>query len=203
VQKRLHIWPMSDALRNLGDAARELRHIRDMLRWLAIGGTTFAGGVFIFGWQLNSGISRLEGEFKGFANSIERVETRLDTLVTRTGAVGTPSTQSVEATSKPDPSTSTATPPPSPVTIQPKDAVPQAKDAAPKFEPRSTPPVAGPNIIQGGPEFYVVQDAKTKKCTVVAHRPTVGPGFVVGDGRVYPSRTEAESAVKTITTCKP
>jgi hypothetical protein len=51
-------------------------------------------------------------------------------------------------------------------------------------------------------EFYVVQDASTKKCTIVEKKPTVSTMVVVGDGKVYATRAEAEGAVKTITVCK-
>jgi hypothetical protein len=49
-------------------------------------------------------------------------------------------------------------------------------------------------------EFYVVQDASTKKCTIVDKKPTVTTTTVVGDG-VYKTRTEAESAMKTVKIC--
>ena len=49
--------------------------------------------------------------------------------------------------------------------------------------------------------FYVVQDSSTKKCTIVETKPTTKTMVVVGDGKVYTTRTEAESAVKTITVC--
>jgi len=50
--------------------------------------------------------------------------------------------------------------------------------------------------------YYVVQDVKTKKCTIVDKKPvstemtTVGP-----DGVVYKTRTEAEGAMKTVKVC--
>ena len=50
--------------------------------------------------------------------------------------------------------------------------------------------------------FYVVQDTQTKKCTIVEQKPTVTTMVVVGDGKVFKTRTEAEGAVKTITVCK-
>jgi hypothetical protein len=50
--------------------------------------------------------------------------------------------------------------------------------------------------------FYVVQDTATKKCTIVEQKPTVSTMVVVGDGKVYSTRAEAEGAVKTITVCK-
>ena len=51
-------------------------------------------------------------------------------------------------------------------------------------------------------EFYVVQDTSTKKCTIVEKKPTTTTMVVVGDGKVFKTRTEAEGAVKTITVCK-
>ena len=51
-------------------------------------------------------------------------------------------------------------------------------------------------------EFYVVQDVKTKKCTVVDKKPvTTETMTIVGDGTVYKTRTEAESAIKTVKVC--
>jgi hypothetical protein len=59
--------------------------------------------------------------------------------------------------------------------------------------------VATPALAQ---TFYVVQDTSTKKCTIVESKPTTQTMVVVGDGKVYTTRTEAEAAVKTITVCK-
>jgi len=51
-------------------------------------------------------------------------------------------------------------------------------------------------------EFYVVQDVKTKKCTVVDKKPTETSTTVVSPaGTVYKSRTEAESGMKTVKVC--
>lgn len=52
-------------------------------------------------------------------------------------------------------------------------------------------------------QFYVVQDPSTKRCTVVNQRPTAGTTTTVvgGDGTVYKSRTEAETALKSVTVC--
>lgn len=51
-------------------------------------------------------------------------------------------------------------------------------------------------------EFYVVQDVKTKKCTIVDKRPTDTSMTVVSpSGTVYKSRTEAESGMKTVKVC--
>ena len=51
--------------------------------------------------------------------------------------------------------------------------------------------------------YYIVQDVKTKKCSIIGKKPvtateytTVGP-----DGVVYKTRTEAETAMKTVKVC--
>jgi len=50
--------------------------------------------------------------------------------------------------------------------------------------------------------FYVVQDAKTKKCTIVDKKPTATEYTTVGeDGVVYKTRIEAETAMKTVKVC--
>jgi hypothetical protein len=58
---------------------------------------------------------------------------------------------------------------------------------------------ASPALAQS---FYIVQDTATKRCTIVDTKPTTQTTVVVGNGKVYTSRTEAESAIKTITVCK-
>lgn len=51
-------------------------------------------------------------------------------------------------------------------------------------------------------EFYVVQDVKTKTCTVVDKKPTDTSVTVVSpSGTIYKSRTEAESGMKTVKVC--
>ena len=50
-------------------------------------------------------------------------------------------------------------------------------------------------------EFYIVQDTSTKKCTIVDKKPTTTTTTVVGNGTVYKTRTEAESAMKTVKVC--
>ena len=51
-------------------------------------------------------------------------------------------------------------------------------------------------------DFYVVQDVKTKKCTVVDKKPTTTTETtVVGDGTVYKTKTEAETGMKTVKVC--
>jgi uncharacterized protein with FMN-binding domain len=49
-------------------------------------------------------------------------------------------------------------------------------------------------------EFYVVQDAKTKKCTVVDKKPTTTETTVVGNG-VYKTKVEAETGMKSVKVC--
>ena len=49
-------------------------------------------------------------------------------------------------------------------------------------------------------EYYVVQDATTKKCTIVDQKPTTTTTTVVGDG-VYKTRTEAETGMKSVKVC--
>jgi hypothetical protein len=49
-------------------------------------------------------------------------------------------------------------------------------------------------------EFYVVQDVKTKKWTIVDKRPTTTETTVVGNG-VFKTRTEAETGMKSIKVC--
>jgi hypothetical protein len=51
-------------------------------------------------------------------------------------------------------------------------------------------------------EFYIVQDTTTKKCTIVDKKPATTTTIVVGDGKVYKTRAEAETAMKTITVCE-
>jgi hypothetical protein len=51
-------------------------------------------------------------------------------------------------------------------------------------------------------EYYVVQDVKTKKCTIVDKKPTDTTTTVVSpSGTVYKSRTEAEAGMKTVKVC--
>ena len=49
-------------------------------------------------------------------------------------------------------------------------------------------------------EFYVVQDVKTKRCTIVDKRPTTTETTVVSNG-VFKTRTEAETGMRTIKVC--
>jgi hypothetical protein len=60
--------------------------------------------------------------------------------------------------------------------------------------------LAGPAFAAD--EFYIVQDVKTKKCTVVDKKPTDTSMTVVSpSGTIYKSRTEAESSMKTVKVC--
>ena len=47
----------------------------------------------------------------------------------------------------------------------------------------------------------MVQDVKTKKCTIVDKRPTSTETLVVGDGKVFTTRTEAEAGMKSVKVC--
>jgi hypothetical protein len=49
-------------------------------------------------------------------------------------------------------------------------------------------------------EFYVVQDVKTKKCTIVDKKPTTTETTVVGNG-IYKTRVEAETGMKSVKIC--
>jgi hypothetical protein len=51
-------------------------------------------------------------------------------------------------------------------------------------------------------EFYVVQDVKTKRCTVVDKKPVESSMSVVSpSGTVYKTRSEAETGMKTVKVC--
>lgn len=51
-------------------------------------------------------------------------------------------------------------------------------------------------------EFYVVQDTKTKTCTIVDKKPVDTTTTVVSpSGTIYKTRTEAETGMKTIKVC--
>jgi len=49
--------------------------------------------------------------------------------------------------------------------------------------------------------FYVVQDVKTKKCTIVDKKPTTSETVVVGGNTIYKTRTEAETGMKSVKVC--
>jgi hypothetical protein len=49
--------------------------------------------------------------------------------------------------------------------------------------------------------FYVVQDVKTKKCTVTETKPTSTEVTVVSGDTIYKTKAEAESGMKTVKVC--
>jgi len=49
--------------------------------------------------------------------------------------------------------------------------------------------------------FYVVQDVKTKKCTITETKPTTTETTVVSGDTVYKTRAEAETGMKTVKVC--
>jgi hypothetical protein len=50
--------------------------------------------------------------------------------------------------------------------------------------------------------FWIVQDTKTKHCQIVDKKPVATEATVVGpDGVTYKTRTEAETAMKTVKVC--
>jgi hypothetical protein len=50
--------------------------------------------------------------------------------------------------------------------------------------------------------FYIVQDTSTKKCTIVEQRPTTTTTVIVGGDRMFTTRAEAETHMKTVEVCK-
>lgn len=50
-------------------------------------------------------------------------------------------------------------------------------------------------------QFYVVQDVKTKRCTIVDKKPTATTEVTVLGNTVYKTRTEAESGMKSVKVC--
>ena len=61
--------------------------------------------------------------------------------------------------------------------------------------------LAIPASAQTTTEFYVVQDATTKKCTIVDKKPTTTTSVQVGPV-AFKTRTEAEAGMKTIKVCE-
>jgi hypothetical protein len=49
--------------------------------------------------------------------------------------------------------------------------------------------------------YYVVQDVKTKKCTITESKPTTTETTVVSGDTVYKTRSEAETGMKTVKVC--
>jgi hypothetical protein len=61
--------------------------------------------------------------------------------------------------------------------------------------------LASPVLAQSS--FYIVQDATTKKCTIVSERPTTTTTTVVSPaGVTYTTRAEAEAGLKTVKVCE-
>lgn len=60
-----------------------------------------------------------------------------------------------------------------------------------------------PAVAQAA-DFYIVQDVKTKKCQIVAQKPTTGGEWTMisPEGKVYKTQDEAQSAMKTMTVCE-
>jgi hypothetical protein len=146
---------MSDYVRMLLDATRELSQVRRNLAWLTLGCLAFALGVVAFGW-LGSGSSTLETRLDGLEKALAKIEAQLDTLVARTGSATSPA-------------------------------------PAEKAAPRATP--------VSDPQFYIVQDTNTKRCTVTKERPAVTTAVLVGEGKGYPAQSSAEAAMKTVGVC--
>jgi len=66
--------------------------------------------------------------------------------------------------------------------------------AAAAFAALATPALAA--------EFYIVQDTTTKRCTIVEQKPSTQTTVVVGNGKTYTTRQEAEGAMKTVKVCE-
>lgn len=59
-----------------------------------------------------------------------------------------------------------------------------------------------PTVAAFAQDYYVVQDSKTKKCSVVDKKPLANEATIVGpDGATYKTRTDAETAMKTVKVC--
>jgi hypothetical protein len=65
-------------------------------------------------------------------------------------------------------------------------------------------PAAAALIVLATPalcdQFYIVQDAATKRCAIAEQPPAEGAGVVVGDG-AYGHRGSAEADMKSIYAC--
>jgi hypothetical protein len=79
-------------------------------------------------------------------------------------------------------------------------AVMSAAIAAPAFaQTTSTTVTTSPGASSS---YYIVQDASTKKCTITHEKPSGSSMTVVGgDGTIYKTETEAQSAMKTTKVC--
>jgi hypothetical protein len=79
-------------------------------------------------------------------------------------------------------------------------AIMSAAIAAPAFaQTTSTTVTTSPGASSS---YYIVQDASTKKCTITHEKPAGSSMTVVGgDGTIYKTETEAQSAMKTTKVC--
>ena len=61
-----------------------------------------------------------------------------------------------------------------------------------------------PAVAQNANEYYLVQDTNTKTCKIVQEKPASGGEWTMisPEGKVYKTRSEAESALKTTTICE-
>jgi hypothetical protein len=72
--------------------------------------------------------------------------------------------------------------------------------AAPAFAQSKT--TVTTTTSPGASSYYIVQDASTKKCTITHERPAGASMTIVGgDGSIYKTETEAQSAMKTTQVC--
>lgn len=56
-------------------------------------------------------------------------------------------------------------------------------------------------VAQAADTYYIVQDVKTKKCTVVEKKPTTKTTIIVDGDKVYKTKTEADEAIKSVKVC--
>ena len=57
---------------------------------------------------------------------------------------------------------------------------------------------------RGTPAFYIVLDTLAKRCSVVDKTPkTDTPNLTVASDTIYPTRKEAEAAMKSLPSCRP
>jgi hypothetical protein len=62
---------------------------------------------------------------------------------------------------------------------------------------------AAAQSARGTPAFYIVLDALAKRCSIVDKTPkTDTPNLTVANDTIYPTREEAETAMKTLPSCK-
>lgn len=52
-------------------------------------------------------------------------------------------------------------------------------------------------------QFYIVENQKTHKCTVVSKKPATKTTVTVVGDTVYKTKTEAQNAMKTVKVCTP